>query len=161
MTPFDIASVIAYLTHIPFVISGVVLIFTTLFFLSHRKEAFLFLSIFISTILMSNLIKWTTEIPRPEESFMAPFLDPNSFSFPSTHTANAFALACFFSWLYFKKEINYRLAGMMVLFFSIAGIIAWSRVALGAHTVFDIIAGSALGILISTTILILLGTKKK
>lgn len=67
-----------------------------------------------------------TEIVRP----------PDEFSFPSGHSSTAFCLAVVLSH-YFHQ--------MRVEFFTIAGLIAVSRVVLRAHFPLDVIVGSLLG----------------
>ena len=59
-----------------------------------------------------------------------------SFSFPSNHAVNNFAAAAFFSILF----PNYR-----TVLFTVASIVALSRVYLGLHYPSDVIAGAALG----------------
>jgi len=64
---------------------------------------------------------------------------PNGYSFPSTHTTFAFALAVVLS----SKEPK-----MKKIFFSLAILIAFSRVYLGYHYPGDVLAGAILGLLI-------------
>jgi undecaprenyl-diphosphatase len=59
-----------------------------------------------------------------------------SFSFPSNHAANIFALAALFI-AYDRKR--------SVLWVSIAALVAYSRVYLGVHYPLDVVAGAALG----------------
>ncbi len=62
-----------------------------------------------------------------------------SFSFPSSHAVNNFAIAAFFGEI-FKK---YR-----VLLFSVASIVALSRPYVGVHYPSDILGGAIIGIII-------------
>jgi len=62
------------------------------------------------------------------------------YGFVSSHATNMFALATFIG-LLFKKQFKYML-GFMLLW---AAIIAYSRVYLGVHYVFDIVCGGILG----------------
>jgi len=62
-----------------------------------------------------------------------------SFSFPSNHASNMFAIATFFSY-------NYR--RLLIPLFSAAVLIAYSRIYLGAHYPADVVAGAVWGMLV-------------
>jgi undecaprenyl-diphosphatase len=61
-----------------------------------------------------------------------------SFSMPSAHAANFFALATYFT--YFYRRYKWW-------FYSAAFMVALSRVSVGVHYPFDIAAGALLGVL--------------
>ena len=61
------------------------------------------------------------------------------FSFPSGHSATSFAIA---------TVLALAFPGIGGLFLALAGCVAVSRVALGLHYLSDVVAGSALGVLI-------------
>ncbi len=67
---------------------------------------------------------------------------PRSFSFPSCHAANSFALATFLS-LVFRK----RWASLLLFFW--AALVSYTRLYLGVHHPGDILAGAAIGSLIA------------
>ena len=98
----------------------------------------------------SSAIKEAVERPRPPEDDPAR-LDavvrlPESHSFPSGHATTAFAAATAFAVL----VPRFRVPAL-----AIAVLVALSRVYLGVHFVFDVIAGAALGSLIGVSIALL------
>lgn len=62
----------------------------------------------------------------------------SSYSLPSSHAANFFAVATVFTYFYRKYQL---------VFWFIAGLVSYSRVAVGVHYPFDILVGAILGIL--------------
>jgi undecaprenyl-diphosphatase len=96
--------------------------------------------IFLSDQISSHVIKPWIARPRPCITLPDVHLLTNkrtSFSFPSSHAANFFAVAAFFSYFY-KKYCWW--------FFSVAALVAYSRIYIGIHYPFDAIAGAVLGI---------------
>jgi len=69
-----------------------------------------------------------------------------SFSFPSSHATNIFTGMIIFSFIYPKLRI-----GLLTF----AALVAYSRVYVGVHYPFDILAGTVLGILCAFTIIAL------
>lgn len=69
-----------------------------------------------------------------------------SFSFPSSHAANFFATATFFNYFYPKYRWWYFFAAIMV---------GLSRVSIGVHYPFDILAGGILGAICAYTIILI------
>ncbi len=63
----------------------------------------------------------------------------SSFSMPSSHATNFFTMATVFSYYYRKYQI---------IFWTLAALVAYSRIAVGVHYPFDVLVGSLLGILI-------------
>ncbi|MDR0900152.1 MAG: phosphatase PAP2 family protein [Methanobrevibacter sp.] len=70
------------------------------------------------------------------------------FSFPSGHTANAFAIATAYGFSYKLKKFKIRNKAIYLAWFSIpiAILIGFSRIYIGVHYPFDVIAGALLGI---------------
>ena len=68
------------------------------------------------------------------------------FSFPSSHAVNTFAAAFVLSRFYHENRY---------VFYTIAGLISYSRVYVGVHYPADIIAGALLGIIIAYLIVII------
>ncbi len=64
-------------------------------------------------------------------------------SFPSSHAANSFATAALIS-LSYRRQIW--------LYLTIAAIISYSRIAVGVHYPFDVLAGALVGVLCATAV---------
>jgi membrane-associated phospholipid phosphatase len=77
---------------------------------------------------------------------------PHSGSFPSGHATSAFACATVIAW---------RAPRLAFPAFLLAGAIAWSRVYVGVHWPLDVVGGAALGILIATALLMLVGVRPR
>jgi undecaprenyl-diphosphatase len=69
-----------------------------------------------------------------------------AFSFPSSHATNIFAGMSIFSFVYPRLKIG---------FFVIAVLVAYSRVYVGVHYPFDVVAGAAVGIACAVTVIVL------
>jgi undecaprenyl-diphosphatase len=67
-------------------------------------------------------------------------------SFPSSHAANNFGAATILT--YFYRKIAW-------IFFSLAALVAFSRVYVGVHYPFDVLAGAILGMAISAILLLI------
>jgi undecaprenyl-diphosphatase len=88
--------------------------------------------------LVSQVVKRACCRPRPSISgFVALIEDPDAFSFPSGHSAAAFAVAI---------ALAGQGAGLGPLAFVLAGAIGFSRVYLGAHYPLDVAAGAVIGV---------------
>lgn len=87
----------------------------------------------------ANLVKPVFERPRPCWALSNVHLlvgCGNSFSFPSGHAATSFALATFLSLVYPRARW---------VLFALAGLISYSRIAVGVHYPFDTLGGMAEG----------------
>ena len=132
-------------------IIGVVLIIYLGFYAGKRGKITLIVLIFaagISDAICAQIIKpWVGRI-RPSHEFIE-YINllvskGGKWSFPSNHAANSFAFATVLSYFYDKNK---------TMIFSIASIIAFSRVYVGVHYPLDIIFGSLLGYTVSWIIL--------
>ncbi len=106
----------------------------------------LVLTIIVSDQMSSNFLKHLIERIRPCNDYISVRLLINcgpGFSFPSSHAVNSFAAAVILSHFY---------KGNRVLFYSIAALVAYSRVYVGVHYPLDILGGALLGIIIALLI---------
>lgn len=125
---------------------GVVGVF--IYFLSKDRSIAAIWYVLFAVILeiLVYMIKQYFERLRPFETLSdmvalsLGFLD--KFSFPSTHSAMAFFTAYFLA-----HRFNYILTRKLIIF-GLALLIALSRVYLGVHYFFDVIAGALVGILL-------------
>lgn len=134
---FDFISVfIHYGLYFAVVIAGVLV----LYFVKKKKEFFLLITSLAFSAAFVYIIKSIVMRLRPEVIFELFLMDP--YSFPSGHTATAFAIATSMS--YYSKKRN------QIILFSLAIIVGLSRMYLGAHYLTDVITGALIGILTST-----------
>jgi membrane-associated phospholipid phosphatase len=89
----------------------------------------------------------TVRFPRPEPLVFV----PHSSSFPSAHSATAFACATILA-----SRASRRLSALLFL---LAAAIAFSRVYVGVHYPLDVVAGAALGILLAVVVRVLTGPR--
>lgn len=88
----------------------------------------------------SEAIKVIVKRPRPPSPFLGQVADT---SFPSSHTAVAFAAA--FAYMYYGSNELF-----LILFFILAFLVALGRVLSGAHYVSDVIAGAILAFIVAS-----------
>ncbi|MBI2882830.1 MAG: phosphatase PAP2 family protein [Candidatus Methylomirabilis oxyfera] len=96
------------------------------------------IAVILLTDETSQLLKDLFERTRP----FHPLRDttrPVSFSFPSNHASNMFALAVFLSY-------NYSRVGLLC--FPAAALVGYSRIYVGSHYPFDVLGGALWGVLI-------------
>jgi undecaprenyl-diphosphatase len=106
-----------------------------------RREALMIvLSVAISAIA-ANLLKYAVDLPRPYEiyPFIVKLSSGGSPSFPSGHTADAFAFAIAVGLVYPKW---YFFIPCLVW----AALVGYSRMSLGVHFPSDVLAGAIIGI---------------
>lgn len=118
-----------------------------------RKYAIYFAASIITAILMTTLIKYSVQRPRP-------FIEQNiseimkivksseySLSFPSGHTT-AMTVVVTTYWLYYRKQAVICILAVIVM--------AWSRMYLSMHYPLDTLFGMMIGVLISVLMYILM-----
>jgi membrane-associated phospholipid phosphatase len=115
----------------PVVVFGGLLVVAAFDAAAGPSTARLALVALVPTNLVVEGLKWLVNRTRPDGSHRR-----SNSSFPSSHAANAFALAVILA-------RRYRRAG--VLFFLLAVAVAASRVYLNRHYVSDVVVGAAIG----------------
>ena len=110
-----------------------------------RKFSATVLIALIITFLMVTLVKEITHVPRPC-SLLNPYCYPD-YSFPSAHAAVVFMF--FTAVALTDNKLSRKSVYRSLPFGVLASIVAFSRVALGVHTMPDVVAGAVLGIGIS------------
>ena len=124
---------------------GVLLLYILLF--RPRRDRILALSVIVVVLLADGTATFLKDLfhrIRPCHALQAVHLlkgalCTNSFSFPSNHAGNMFAIATFFSY-------NYR--RLLIPLFFTAALIAYSRIYLGSHYPADVVAGVIWGVLV-------------
>jgi undecaprenyl-diphosphatase len=141
MTAFTVAG-----NAVGWIVAGLAIIYFSDRGLFKRRAIVFLLTMGVAGLLL-NLTKDAVDRARPLERFKKEIAEGKATiytpheklaarSFPSGHSQAAFTAAAF---LY----LNYRRFGLAL--FGVAGIVAFSRVYVGAHFPMDIIAGSAFG----------------
>jgi len=112
-----------------------------------RKAALLMLVAVLTSYLTGECFKHLFQRPRPFETI--PDVDLlvrpiHTYSFPSEHAANAFAAGL---------VLMRKLPGLAWFFILLAITMAFSRVYVGVHYPFDVLAGSLLGLACAALVL--------
>jgi undecaprenyl-diphosphatase len=123
-----------------------------------KKFIIIFLSAFLTTsVLVEFPLKNFFQRPRPNPTSFNQFQPatsnsncPSNFSFPSGHTATAFAAATVLA--YFDKKRRF-------FYYSIATLVAYSRIYLGCHYFFDVIGGGMVGFVIARLLIKLMSER--
>lgn len=112
--------------------------------------AFAILAVGSSDYISSSIIKPIVKRVRPcrdaklEGNVRVLINCGSGYSFPSSHAANHFALACFLSLSVFKKRKS-----VVIALYIWAGLIAFSQVYVGVHFPVDVTSGAIFGIFIA------------
>jgi undecaprenyl-diphosphatase len=104
----------------------------------------------LSLVLRQWIGRARPPLVYPEPPPLVP--TPHTGSFPSGHSASAFACATVIAWA------SPRLA---LPAFVLAALVAWSRVYVGVHWPLDVLGGAALGVLVATALLKLVATRPR
>lgn len=119
-----------------------------LFFLKRKYLSLMIISSYLLSGFFTQVLKFFISEARPayflENTNYPYFIENvtlhNYHSFPSGHSASAFALAAILS--FSIKNKNYS-----ILFFLLAALVGYSRIYLGQHFIDDVFAGSFLGVI--------------
>lgn len=110
---------------------------------------------FLKGIIGGDTIHFKTIDPR----ILNHWIDEAGYSFPSGHSFNAFLLGSILAWCIY--ELRGRKLGVLPLIPLIwAALVAFSRVAIGAHTALDVTFGAGLGLIVSHTLIALPVTRR-
>ncbi|CBE68694.1 MAG: phosphatase PAP2 family protein [Candidatus Methylomirabilis oxygeniifera] len=96
------------------------------------------IAVILLTDETSQLLKDLFERTRPFHP-LRDITRPVSFSFPSNHASNMFALAVFLSY-------NYSRSGWLC--FPVAALVGYSRIYVGSHYPFDVLGGALWGVMV-------------
>jgi undecaprenyl-diphosphatase len=113
-----------------------------------RKRTVLMAAAYLTTVvlgqnLIANLVKFAVDRARPTFHPLAGFSGP---SFPSGHTAAAFACYCAYAVVLGRGRGPLRQRQLLAAALGIATMIGMSRVLLGVHWLTDVLGGAALGL---------------
>lgn len=101
----------------------------------------------------------TVSFKNSDARILNHWIEEAGYSFPSGHSFNAFLLAGILAFCIYHLT-NRRVRWLYVIPFAWAVMVAVSRVAIGAHTALDVSIGSAMGLLISHTLLYFTVTRR-
>ena len=88
--------------------------------------------------IITYILKFLLKIPRPCLGLIS---CPNSYSFPSSHATVIFSVA---TTIVLNQKNNYLRFALIIF----AILVSLSRVILGLHTIYDLISGSIIGIVV-------------
>ncbi len=125
---------------------AIVLIALLYFYFKRKQQGFAMLTSFIISGLAAQIIKNLVNSPRPRLYFEAGqylhFIDgvslANNSSFPSGHTATAFAIATVLVLM-----INNKKSQLFILLAAV--LVAYSRIYLAQHFLLDVVIGAIIG----------------
>lgn len=95
----------------------------------------------VESVVVNGPVKWMFRRQRPElrDEARLPLRTPRTSSFPSGHATSAFCAATLLS------ETDPR---RRAIYFTVAAVVAWSRVHVRLHHASDVIGGAAIGTLL-------------
>ncbi|MGZ3874544.1 MAG: phosphatase PAP2 family protein [Mucilaginibacter sp.] len=139
-----------------------IIILSAILTLFNYRAAFLMASSYAITSLLTQVVKYIFEAPRPTLLFkqkldlihLVKGIDQLKYhSFPSGHTVTAFSAAVVITYLVKNKNWG-------ILLLAAAVLIGYSRMYLSQHFFEDVVAGSALGVIITVCWLSFIASKQ-
>lgn len=119
------------------------ILFTLYLYAKKKADAFLFMSIVYSAVILNIALKFLYSRPRPE---MNPLVIENSYSYPSFHAMISLIFYAAVAYFTYKETKNKTLTIIVSLVFGfLIFMIGYSRVYLGVHYPSDVIAGYIAG----------------
>ena len=122
---------------------GTPLLILIIYFKERKRHKKIYRKLIISltiNIIVSFILKVLVNRPRPYKNGVPSVIGKVFLSsFPSDHSARAFNYFSIIAHYYHHK----------IIYYSIAALIAFSRIYLGVHYTSDVIAGAAIGLIIS------------
>lgn len=103
-----------------------------------------------STVFAVQILKYLFAVPRPIDALVV-LSDP---AFPSGHAASSFCVAVLATWIAGDRTPSKKMP-IGIFFFLLAAIISYSRIAIFVHTVPQVVAGAAAGILVPLAVILL------
>ncbi|GAB1418232.1 phosphatase PAP2 family protein [Bacteroidales bacterium] len=106
-----------------------------------KKKAIYLIVAVLTAVLITTSLKYAVKRPRPFETydFIEKMTSGGSPSFPSGHTTDAFVIAT-------ATSIAFPSFAVIFPFFLWAGLVAYSRMALGVHYPVDVLVGIFIGL---------------
>lgn len=104
---------------------------------------------FFAALIRDNPVKFA----KIDKDIQEHWIEEAGFSFPSGHTFNAFLFAMIIAYAIYFNRSRPQLRHLYIMPFVWALTVGVSRVAMGAHTPFDVSFGAAFGILTGTVFL--------
>ncbi|MAG91502.1 hypothetical protein CMO83_02400 [Candidatus Woesearchaeota archaeon] len=136
--------ILSIITNFGVVIVLMLLIPSFMLYRKDKKLVYLLLLSFVASIILVFIAKLIFLRQRPLDAFAYPFINIINYSFPSMHSAVAFALLPILA----KHLSKQRVFWILLAFF-----VAFSRVYLGFHFLSDVVFGSLFGYFIGDWIL--------
>ena len=141
--------------------SGILAIVLVLFLLVFKRTRRIgvaaLIALLVSFVINNLILKNAVARTRPYDAIEGLILiakKPKDYSFPSGHSANSFVVAGTITW-YLTRDKKW--IGVLLLILS--GLIAFSRLYVGAHYPTDVIFGTISGIIISIVVYLIFWKK--